>query len=290
MYYLRRITKEELCPIVYIRTTRGWKSWQADEEDEFEDVNIEDDFSWINPSIRKFITENADEQEVESLANSLEKPTLYWAVLNDGEFYPGDNLSLEEIGKTQVYVGKANKGIRGRWINGDNHCAMIKKCLENVCAMTTYNPSTLEGIQLVDARLALAKVRREKIALFVIKTFGDDIEKAEIVRQKAEVRLDEAEEIYFRRSGILNRSRSVRAEVMKRQEELDEAIAIVNDLQDSKTTSKAIQAEVEAQLTRAEKLHRKGKRIHEPWKNIIPHKDYKILWKPKDMRYGMNFN
>jgi hypothetical protein len=67
---------------------------------------------------------------------------------------------------------------------------MMKKCLDSVCAMATYDPSTLKGIQLVDARLALAKVTEEKTALFVIKTFGDDIEKAEIVQQKAEASLD----------------------------------------------------------------------------------------------------
>ena len=85
---------------MYIRTTHGWKSWQADGGGEFNDVNTANDFAWIDPSIRKFITENADKQKVESLADSLAKPTLYWAVLNDGEFYPGDSLRLKEIGKT----------------------------------------------------------------------------------------------------------------------------------------------------------------------------------------------
>lgn len=61
----------------------------------------------------------------------------------------------------------------------DNHCAMMKKCLDNVCNMTTYDPSALEGAQLVYVRLALAKIRSSmkkpiKTALFVIKTFGDE--------------------------------------------------------------------------------------------------------------------
>ena len=184
----RRISenKEWLCPTVYIRTNDGWKTWRAD-EDKFTRVkNIIDDLSWIDRDILEFITQNADVQRgdsQESLKNSLQKPTLYWAVLKDGDFIPGQlqNLKLESISGTQVYVGKANNGIRGRWTKDkDNHCQMMKKCLDNVCAMTTYDPLRLEGIQLVDARLALAMVRRERTALFVMKTFGDEVEKAEI--------------------------------------------------------------------------------------------------------------
>ena len=179
--------KEWLCPTVYIRTNNGWKTWRAG-EDQFTHVeHIINDLSWIDPHIGQFITENANvqrgdsDENDENLKNSLEKPTLYWAVLEDKDFIPGEKLKLEEIGKTQVYVGKANNGIRGRWTtDGDNHCAMMKKCLDNVCAMTTYDPLRLEGIQLVDARLALAMVRRERTALFVMKTFGDEVEKAEI--------------------------------------------------------------------------------------------------------------
>jgi hypothetical protein len=53
--------------------------------------------------------------------------------------------------------------------------------------MTTYDPLRLEGIKLIDARLALAKVREQNTALFVIKTFGDDFEKVEIALQEAKV-------------------------------------------------------------------------------------------------------
>ena len=103
------LTKKKLCPKVYIKTTQGWISWQADKKDEFNDVDIKNYLSWIDSSIREFITENADEQKVEnlqSLAVSLAKPTLYWAVLNDEEFYRDDGLRLP-ICRTQVYVGKA---------------------------------------------------------------------------------------------------------------------------------------------------------------------------------------
>ncbi|CAB3979764.1 Hypothetical predicted protein [Paramuricea clavata] len=375
---------------------------------------------WINTSILKFIAENADEQ-VGNRKDILAKPTLYWVVVNDRDFEPGNKLKLKSIGQTQVYVGKANNGIQGRWItDGKSHCEMIKKCLDNVCAMTTYDPLRLEGIQLVDARLALAKVRGERTALFVIKTFGDAVEKAEIALQKAQVRLNKAQRdvdsatapsrtqtaypcitpgpvtmpyqynpprpvtmsyqynptgpitmppqynpagpitmppqynpagpitmppqynpagpitmppqynpagpitmppqynpagsctmphqyippgpftmapqynppVYpiMPQTSPLNttssressRLQELEAEVEKRQEELDEATAVDND---PKTIRKA---KAETQLTQAEKQHRKGKRVHEPWKNIIPYKDYQISWKPTDMGYGMN--
>ena len=191
-------SKEQLCPTVYIKTNCGWRTWQAD-EDKFTHVeNIIDDLSWIYSHIRQFITENADVQrgDPESLKNTLKnKPTLYWAVLQDDDVISVERsaLKLESISETQVYVGKANNGIRGRWTKDkDNHCEMMKKCLDNVCAMTIYDPLRLEGIQLVDARLALAKVRQvtkptpalfAKTALFVIKTFGGDVEKAELKLQ-----------------------------------------------------------------------------------------------------------
>jgi hypothetical protein len=181
---LKAITKRELCPKVYIRTANGWKTWNA-ATNTF--ANCEDSSEWMNASIKTIIEENADEQtdDESKLKESLMKRTLYWAVVDDTDFKRGDKLKLEPIGRTQVYVGKAMRGIKGRWIaDGRSHCEMMKKCLDNVCAMTTYDPLRLEGIQLVDARLALAKVTEEKTALFVIKTFGDDVEKVEIALQK----------------------------------------------------------------------------------------------------------
>ena len=205
--YLKSISKkkEKLCPKVYIRTAKGWKTWDANTK-EF-DNSEHDQLSWINESIKTFIDENADEQAVDEqqdyLEQCLSKPTLYWAVLDDTDFIPGEKLKLEEIGKTQVYVGKANNGIRGRWTKDkSNHCDMMKKCLDNVNDMETYDPSRLKGIQLVDARLALAKVRREKTALFVMKTFGDEVEKA---RRQLRASLDKAR-TYLRQLSEANSS------------------------------------------------------------------------------------
>ena len=165
------VTKNVLCPTVYINTVGGWKTWSAYDEEHNEEGNFKNDyfadFSWIDKSIFEFIKQNADMQKSddESLKQSLEKPTLYWLLIQDSEFMEGENLKLKPIGETQVYVGKANNGILGRWLrDSGSHCEMIKKCWDNVRAMTTYDPLRLEGIQLVDARLPLAKVRGEETA------------------------------------------------------------------------------------------------------------------------------
>ena len=299
---LRGITKENLCPTVYMRTTDEWVSWRAD-EDEFNDIeDINTHLSWIDSSILTFITENADEQspEVESLKKSLEKPTLYWAVLDDSDFVPGEKLKLKVIGQTQVYIGRAINGIQGRWTkkDGKNHCEMMKKCLDNVCAMTTYDSLRLEDISLVDARLTLAKVRRERTALFVIKTFGGDVEEAEVAVEKARMRLDEAKESLRKASeesmseaseepeeSEESATAKLREEVEERQDELDEATAVLNAFwNDSKPTK----SDATVQLKEAEKWHQKGKRVDSRHKNIIPYKDKKFTWTPTDMRYGMN--
>jgi hypothetical protein len=145
---------------------------------------------------------------------------------------------------------------------------MMKKCLDNVCAMTTYDPLRLEGIQLVDARLALANVREEKTALFVIKTFGDGVEKSQIAQQKIEKRLDKVKHILKNKTSrrVLPRARfnELKEEKTLLQNKLDKEIAVISRLKRSKI-SKSV---VEAQLIEAEKLHRKGKRV--------PHKSAQI--------------
>ena len=169
--------KEELCPMVYIRTVRGWKTWKPGEPG-FNCVrDIDDHLNWIHRDILNFINAVVQRFGSANLKESLKKPTLYWAVLQDKDLR---HPTLNECSKTQVYVGKAINGIRGRWtLDGGNHCFKMKKCLDNVSAMTTwstYDPLRLKGIPLVDARLALAKVRKENTALFVMETFGRDEE------------------------------------------------------------------------------------------------------------------
>ena len=166
---------EKLCPHVYIRTLEGWKKWHP-----LEGINtftsVEDlHFNWMNEYIYQYISSNAMTIEVNNLNQTLKKHTLYWAVVQDGDFLRGIHLQLNPIGKTQVYVGKANHGINGRWLaDANSHCKMMKNCLENVQEMTTYDPLRVHGIQLVDARILLAKLREEECALFVMNTYDGD--------------------------------------------------------------------------------------------------------------------
>ena len=327
---LLQMPKNSLCPEVLVKTVDGWTTWQAPDEEnnegEFrplpENRVFSEDFSWIDQSILEFIKKNADKQKSdhESLKISLKNPTLYWAVVEDRDFPPiqnTKNLKLKPIGQTQVYVGKANNGIKGRWLeDSDNHCEMMKKCLDNVWAMTTYDPLRLEGIQLGDARLALAKVRGEKTALFVMKTFGDDLEKAEIAKLEAEASLREAEAslreaeapLQLREAeeqaqssqptenalstgssqtdDISSKLESLQAEVEERREELRRANDDVQKLQDKEKSE--LRAEGKVHLKRAEKLHLQGKRVEEPRKNIISFKKGEMRWEPTNMAFGMS--
>ena len=68
---------------------------------------------------------------------------------------------------------------------------------------------------------------------------------------------------------------SLQADVEERKEELDRANDAVLDLQTVKASQ--LKAEGIVQLTRAENLHRKGKRVEEPRKNIIPYKTHRMI-------------
>ena len=314
-------SKEELCPMVYIRVANGWVSWNAEGDEIIRDTEFP---TWINQHIRDFIEKNADVQKSDddSLKRALKNPTLYWAVLNDKDFISGKHLKLKPIGKTQVYVGRAINGIKGRWLtDSNNHCQMMENCLANVLAMTTYDPLRMEGIQLVDARLALARVRQhhqqqedteEKTALFVLKTFGDDFEKAEIrlmnseaSLKRAKESLDKAEESLDQAEASLDEARST-DEKNRREKKVDKCKREITRCENVKKEAneevskknaeveycrnlKPTKLNINEFLTKAEKLHREGKRIDKPRWNIIPSKIYKdITWKPKDMGYGMN--
>ena len=84
-----------------------------------------------------------------------------------------------------MFVGKAEGGIRRAWIDDNgSHGDMMKRCAEHVRSMTKYDPLRLKGMNLVDARLVLGKLRGDKCSIFLLKTFGDDSEKAIIAREK----------------------------------------------------------------------------------------------------------
>ena len=75
--------------------------------------------------------------------------------------------------------------------------------------MTTYDPLRLKGISLVDARLVLAKLRGDKCGVFLLKTFGDDSEKAIITKEKAAAVCAEANTEW-------KKSKKVHAEMMEK--------------------------------------------------------------------------
>ncbi|CAB3993248.1 Hypothetical predicted protein [Paramuricea clavata] len=164
-----------LCPYVYIRTRRGWNEWNPlGGTNTFKSAE-HSHFSWMNNHIYDYISSHAIKIKENGIEKALKKHTLYWAVVQDGDFLPGTHLQLNVIGKTQVYVGKANNGINGRWLaDANSHCKMMKICLGNVQEMTTYEPLRVHGIQLVDARILLAKLRGEQCALFVMNTYNKD--------------------------------------------------------------------------------------------------------------------
>ena len=108
-----QLSEEQLCPLVYVKTTEGWKTWQA-EGGTVKTVRSNEEFKWIHESIRNYILENADEMrgdnegdqnrnEKTNLEKALDKPALYWVVVND-DFQVGPNSQLKEIGHTQVYL------------------------------------------------------------------------------------------------------------------------------------------------------------------------------------------
>ena len=170
-----------LCPSVYIRTgKKKLKRWNPTNKLFGETIDTDeaaDHFSWMNNSIRSYILKAAE--IIPDAEACLDRHTLYWAVIHDPDFQAGDELELNDIGRTQVYVGKADKGINGRWLAG--HCGNMMDCLKDIHRMKQvgmYEPP--KDVQLVEARLVLAKLRaNENSALFVMKTFGHDIAAAE---------------------------------------------------------------------------------------------------------------
>ena len=117
----------------------------------------------------------------------------------------------------QVFVGKAENGIRRAWIEDTGgHGDMMKRCADHVRSMTTYDPLRLKGMHLVDARLLLAKLRGDKCGVFLLKTFGDDSEKATIAREKATAVCAEANTEW-------KKAKKVHAEIMEKLKKAEQS-------------------------------------------------------------------
>lgn len=323
------LTEEQLCPTVYMKTTDGWRTWEAT-SGKFEAVKSNQVFKWMNESIRNFILDNADEMkgdgdgnqsrnESSAMEKCLEKPALYWAIVQD-EFNAGGKSQLKETGKSQVFVGTAENGVRGGWIDDSgSHCAMMKKCVDNVRAMTIYDPLRLKGIQLVDVRFALAKIRADKCALFLMETFGDDEHKAAITREKtnaacaeANTELKKAKRAHqemmkklseTEQSRQADRSKELRRahkaaerskDVLKNASEMvtnaQQMVADAEAVLDETRGREQVDLEVKTKLKNAEARHKDGKRSGNTNTNIISYDSdgNRLLWKPKNMAFGMN--
>ena len=150
--------------------------------------NRVDNFDWISEPIRRYILSEAEtipaaELRDGRLTERLTKHTLYWAVVEDSNFRAVENLGLNQIGRTQVYVGKANKGIKNRWLTSpSSHCRKMKRCLSVFHDKKAYNAELVSDVQLVDAVLLLEKLKgNTNSALFLMQTFdgGKELRNAE---------------------------------------------------------------------------------------------------------------
>ena len=161
----------ELCPAVYMRDHAGeWKqgTWgenkgKRSQQQVFQTIeNIKKELEWMQNPIFEAVEQNLNKNNGE-LSQSLTKPSVYWAVINDNDFLAGPPLDLNEVGKSQVYIGETKTGIKNRWFtDGKNHGSCIMNSLND-------KPSPTNA-QLVHARLALAYFRDEHQALFLMNT------------------------------------------------------------------------------------------------------------------------
>ena len=185
---------------IYVRTEddAGTKQWKSlNEKLVALEGNGVNNFDWISEPFKEYILDKVEtipEAELlgAGLTKRLKKPTLYWAVVQDSNFPAhAENSGLEEIGRTQVYVGQANKGIKNRWLtSSSSHCHKMKKCLSVFRDVKTYNAELVSDVQLVDAVLLLEKLKgNANSALFLMKTFDRtkelrDAERRNIVGKK----------------------------------------------------------------------------------------------------------
>ncbi|CAB4005408.1 Hypothetical predicted protein [Paramuricea clavata] len=270
---LQELSSDDLCPPVYIRTDENmWNNWNPTNKTFGETINTGEElaapFSWMNDSIRSYILDQAEIIPDADSGACLDEHTLYWAVIHDSDFQAGDELELNDIGQTQVYVGKADRGMNGRWLAG--HCKNMMECLESIRTMRevgTYEPLLLKDVQLIEARLVLAKLKaNENSALFVMKTFNHGIAEAKNAFTLAQEAYD-AEE-------ILQNKRSLD----KAKKALDNA------------KIKAEKGLIEAESRNIQGLRIRKFTVRKESNYIIKDVNCRVRprWQPLDMRYGMN--
>ena len=145
------------------------------------------------------------------------------------------------------------------------------KCLKDIRRMKNvgaYEPLLLKDVQLVEARLVLAKLRaNENSALFVMRTFGHNIAKAKNAFKLAQEKYD-AEEI------PQNKRRLGRA-----KEDLENA-----EKKAEKDLKEAESRNIQGMRIRKFKLKESNYII----KDANCRRKVRPRWQPLDTRYGMN--
>lgn len=175
--------RREFCPPVYVKNGVTWQKWNWN-NDETNLVNEGDgSIEWItNDGLKEYITTNSVENVDLEAQNQL-----YWAVFEEDDFV-NDNPHGEDFpGRTQVYVGRSENGITGRWLGtGGSHCVKMLGACKRICKKDSYDLTFLcpRDFQLVDLRLLLHKASHEdgsNSGLFIMGTFTDkeDLKNAE---------------------------------------------------------------------------------------------------------------
>jgi hypothetical protein len=165
LHKIRHLTHRQLCPPVYVRTAVDkrwtWKKWICNRDRSvFEVTDGETDIDWItNIPLRNYITKYSVQNDHRALFPNGGNH-IYWAVLEEDDF--GENQPHaahgNNLGTTQVYVGKAMHGIKDRWVaNTKSHCRNMELSRNVMYNMMNYDQNTLEGQQLVDLRFLLHK-------------------------------------------------------------------------------------------------------------------------------------
>ena len=188
----------------------GHLYWAVLEEDDIEEDDIEEagiqQYNSEEHGIKQYnseedgiqqnseedgIQQNSEESSKED-ASSGESETEYCDhILNkleeddeddvDDEYEPqylekyGEEPLTDNLGKTQVYVGQAEKGIRKRWVeDSSSHCKNMELARNVMCNMMNYDPETLKGLQLVDLRFLLHKANNlegDNCGLFLMSLY-----------------------------------------------------------------------------------------------------------------------
>jgi hypothetical protein len=133
---------------------------------------------WMtNQKLQDYITKNSQEKsEVKKKEGfKMDQSQVYWAVFEEDDFEDADP-HVTTFGRTQVYVGKAKEGIKQRWTGSQttSHCKKMEFARNVMCEMTSYDPTALKSLQLVDLRLLLHRASRQskEWGLFIMKEFA----------------------------------------------------------------------------------------------------------------------